>query len=122
MLIGYARVSTADGSQSLDLQRDALQAAGVDGGHVYHDFRLRRPRRPPWTRQLRACAPTGDVLVVWKLDRLGRNLAHLVNTVQDLSTRGVGPDLPGFFGPLLTREWRPLDSFLTSRRLSVSAS
>ena len=38
MLIGYARVSKADGSQSLDLQRDALQAAGVDAGHVYHDF------------------------------------------------------------------------------------
>ena len=38
MLIGYARVSKADGSQSLDRQRDALQAAGVDAGHVYHDF------------------------------------------------------------------------------------
>ena len=59
MLIGYARVSKANGSQSLDLQRDALQAAGV-------------------------------VLVVWKLDRLGRTIAHLVNTVQDLSARGVG--------------------------------
>ena len=59
MLIGYARVSKANGSQSLDLQRDALRAAGV-------------------------------VLVVWKLDRLGRTIAHLVNTVQDLSARGVG--------------------------------
>ena len=38
MLIGYARVSKADGSQSLDLQRDALQAASVDAVHVYHDF------------------------------------------------------------------------------------
>ena len=57
-LIGYARVSKADGSQSRDRQRDALR--------------------------------TGDVLVVWKLDRLGRTLAHLVNTVQDLSARGVG--------------------------------
>ena len=38
MLIGYARVSKADGSQSLDLQRAALRAAGVDAGHVYHDF------------------------------------------------------------------------------------
>ena len=38
MLIGYARVLKADGSQSLDLQRDALQVAGVDAGHVYHDF------------------------------------------------------------------------------------
>ena len=90
MRIGYARVSKADGSQSLDLQRDALQVAGVDGGHVYHDFasgvRDDRPGLDSCVRALR----TGDVLVVWKLDRLGRNLAHLVNTVQDLSTRGVG--------------------------------
>ena len=90
MLIGYARVSKADGSQSLDLQRDALQAAGVDAGHVYHDFasgvRDDRPGLDSCVRALR----TGDVLVIWKLDRLGRNLAHLVNTVQALSTRGVG--------------------------------
>ena len=82
MLIGYARVSKADGSQSLDLQRDALQAAGVDAGHVYHDFasgvRADRPGLDSCVRALR----TGDVLVVWKLDRLGRTLAHLV-LVQD---------------------------------------
>ena len=90
MLIGYARVSKADGSQSLDLQRDALQAAGVDAGHVYHDFASGvRDDRPGLDSCVRALRP-GDVLVVWKLDRLGRNLAHLVNTVQDLSTRGVG--------------------------------
>ena len=90
MLIGYARVSKADGSQSLDLQRDALQAAGVDVSHVYHDcasgVRDDRPGLDSCVRALR----TGDVLVVWTLDRLGRTLAHLVNTVQDLSARGVG--------------------------------
>ena len=90
MRIGYARVSKADGSQSLDLQRDALQAAGVDAVHVYHDFasgvRDDRPGLDSCVRALR----TGDVLVVWKLDRLGRTLAHLVNTVQNLSTRGGG--------------------------------
>ena len=90
MLIGYARVSKADGSQSLDLQRDALQAAGVDAAHVYHDVasgvRDDRPGLDSCVRALR----TGDVLVVWKLDRLGRTLVHLVNTVQDLSTRDVG--------------------------------
>ena len=90
MLIGYARVSKADGSQSLDLQRDALRAAGVDAGHVYHDVasgvRDDRPGLDSCVHALR----TGDVLVVWKLDRLGRTLAHLVNTVQDLSARGVG--------------------------------
>ena len=58
--------------------------------HVYHDFasgvRDDRPGLDSGVRALR----TGDVLVVWKFDRLGRTLAHLVNTVQDLSTRGVG--------------------------------
>ena len=85
-----ARVSKTDGSQSLDLQRDALRAEGVDAVNVYHDFasgvRDDRPGLDSCVRALR----TGDVLVVWKLDRLGRNLAHLVNTVQNLSTRGVG--------------------------------
>ena len=90
MLIGYARVSKADGSQSLDLQRDALQAVGVEAGHVYHDCASGvRDDRQGLDSCLRALR-TGDVLVVWKLDRLGRTLANLVNTVQDLSTRGVG--------------------------------
>ena len=90
MLIGYARVSKADGTQSLDLQRDALQAAGVEAVHVYHDYASGvRDDRPGLESCVRALQ-TGDVLVIWKLDRLGRNLAHLVNTVQDLSNRGVG--------------------------------
>ena len=90
MLIGYARVSKADGSQSLDLQRDALRTAGVDAVHVYHDVASGvRDDRPGLDSCLRALR-TGDVLVVWKLDRLGRSLAHLVNAVQDLSGRGVG--------------------------------
>ena len=90
MLIGYARVSKSDGSQSLDLQRDALTAAGVDPQHVYDDLASGvRDDRPGLEHCLRALRE-GDVLVVWKLDRLGRNLTHLVNTVQDLSARGVG--------------------------------
>ena len=88
--IGDARVSKADGSQSLDLPRDARQAAGVDAGYVYHavasGVRDDRQGLDSCVRALR----TGDVLVVWNLDRLGRTLAHLVNTVQDLSARGVG--------------------------------
>ena len=90
MLIGYARVSKTDGSQSLDLQRDALRAVGIDAVNRYHDFAAGvRDDRPGLDSCLRALRK-GDVLVVWKLDRLGRNLAHLVNTVQDLSARGVG--------------------------------
>ena len=90
MLIGYARVSKADGSQSLDLQRDALVAEGVVAEQIYEDHasgaKDDRPGLEACLRALRA----GDVLVVWKLDRLGRNLAHLVGAVQDLSDRGVG--------------------------------
>ncbi len=90
MLIGYARVSKADGSQSLDLQRDALGTAGVDAVNVYDDLASGvRDDRPGLDSCLRALRKD-DVLVVWKLDRLGRNLAHLVNTVQDLAARGVG--------------------------------
>ena len=90
MLIGYTRVSKADGSQSLDLQRDALIAAGVDPHNVYDDFASGvRDDRPGLENCLRALRK-GDVLVVWKLDRLGRNLTHLVNTVQNLAARGVG--------------------------------
>ena len=91
MLIGYARVSKTDGSQSLDLQRDALRAAGVDDAvNLYPDLASGvRDDRPGLDNCLRALRK-GDVLVVWKLDRLGRKLAHLVNIVQDLSARGVG--------------------------------
>jgi len=86
MLIGYARVSTTD--QTLDLQTDALQAAGCErrfsdivGGATVD--------RPGLTAALTECRP-GDTLVVWKLDRLGRSLPHLVETVRDLGARGVG--------------------------------
>ena len=90
MLIGYMRVSKADGSQVLDLQRDALLAAGIDANHVYEDLASGSlDARPGLTACLKALRK-GDRLLVWKLDRLGRNLRHLINTVHDLTTRGVG--------------------------------
>lgn len=90
MLIGYARISKADGSQSLDLQRDALTTAGVTLDRIYEDrVSGARDDRPGLESCLRALRE-GDVLVVWKLDRLGRTLTHLVNTVRDLSDRGIG--------------------------------
>ena len=90
MLIGYARVSKADGTQTSDLQRDALIAAGVDAAQIYEDRASgKREDRPGLEGCLRALRD-GDTLVVWKLDRLGRDLAHLVATVRDLETRGVG--------------------------------
>jgi streptomycin 3"-kinase len=90
MLIGYARVSKADGSQSLDLQHDALRAAGVERDNIYDDLASGgRDDRPGLTACLKSLRD-GDVLVVWKLDRLGRSLAHLVNTVKELSDRKIG--------------------------------
>lgn len=90
MLLGYMRVSQREGlGQVLDLQRDALVAAGVDEANLYHDFASgKRDDRPGLLGVLKAARP-GDVLAVWKLDRLGRDLRHLVNTVHDLEKRGV---------------------------------
>ena len=90
MLVGYMRVSKADGSQSTDLQRDALLAAGADPGALYEDKASGKKDDRP---QLAACLKAlraGDTLMVWKLDRLGRDLRHLVNIVHDLTERGVG--------------------------------
>lgn len=85
-LVGYARVSTAD--QNTALQREALQAAGV--AQVFEDVASgAKADRPGLTTAL-AYLRAGDTLTVWKLDRLGRSLPHLVQTVAELSTRGVG--------------------------------
>ncbi len=88
MLIDYMRVSKADGSQTFNLQRDALLAAGVEPEHLYEDQASgKRDNRPG----LEACFKAlrqGDTLVAWKLDRLGRDLRHLVNLVHDLTRRG----------------------------------
>lgn len=90
MMIGYMRVSKNDGSQGLDLQRDALTHAGVSPDHLYEDYASgKKDDRPGLAACLKALR-AGDTLVVWKLDRLGRDLRHLINTVHDLTTRGVG--------------------------------
>jgi DNA invertase Pin-like site-specific DNA recombinase len=90
MLIGYARISKTDGSQVLDLQKDALIAAGIAVEQIYSDQASgKRDDRPGLAACLKALRE-GDILVVWKLDRLGRDLKHLVNTVHDLAARGIG--------------------------------
>jgi DNA invertase Pin-like site-specific DNA recombinase len=90
MKLGYARISKADGSQTLDLQIDALAAAGVAPEHLYQDEASgKRDDRPGLEACLKALRE-GDTLYVWKLDRLGRDLKHLVTTVRGLSDRGVG--------------------------------
>lgn len=86
MRIGYARVSTED--QSLDLQLDALKADGCETIYQEHASgkSTARLELESCLRALRA----GDSLVVWRLDRLGRNLTDLVRIVNDLESRGVG--------------------------------
>ena len=89
MLIGYMRASTDSDRQALDLQRDALLSAGVDERHLFEDrVSGSRGDRAGLAKALAFLRP-GDCLVVWKLDRLGRSLPHLLTTVTDLKTRGI---------------------------------
>jgi DNA invertase Pin-like site-specific DNA recombinase len=85
-LIGYARVSTLD--QDPALQLDALAAAGC--AKIFEDRASGTRTDRPGLRQALDYAREGDVLIVWKLDRLGRSLPHLIETVAALDQRGVG--------------------------------
>ncbi len=90
MLIGYMRVSSDSDRQTTDLQRDALLAAGVDERHLFQDKASgARDNRPGLTQAL-AFLRSGDVLVVWKLDRLGRSLPHLLEIITGLKAGGIG--------------------------------
>lgn len=89
MQIGYIRVSKSDGSQVFDLQQDALIDVGVNPKRIYKDLASgRKDDRPGLRACLKALQP-GNTLDVWKLDRLGRDLKHLINTVDDLNKQGV---------------------------------
>lgn len=90
MLIGYLRVSKSDGSQTTNLQRDALIENGVDPTHIYEDHASGRINERPGLLAALKALRQDDVLIVWKLDRLGRSLHHLVNTIHDLTMRGIG--------------------------------
>lgn len=90
MLIGYMRVSKSDGSQVLDLQRDALIGAGVEPANLYEDKASGSKEDRPGLAACLKSLRKDDVLVIWKLDRLGRSLKHLLATIDDLTKRGVG--------------------------------
>lgn len=85
-LIGYARVSTSE--QNPALQRDALHRAGCE--RMFEDMVSGARTERPGLAEALAYLRRGDTLVVWKLDRLGRSMAHLIETVRDLDQRGVG--------------------------------
>lgn len=86
MKIGYARISTDD--QNLDLQKDALTAAGCE--RLFTDVMSGAKADRPGLKEALAFARPGDLLVVWRLDRLGRSLHELVKLVSELEALGIG--------------------------------
>jgi DNA invertase Pin-like site-specific DNA recombinase len=136
MLVGYTRVSSDSDRQITDLQRDALVAAGVDPRHLFEDKASGTRQDRPGLKAALDYVRAGDCLVVWKLDRLGRSLPHLIQIVVTLREKGVafrsltermdtttahGELLFGLFGALaqyeraLTRE-RVLAGLAAARR------
>lgn len=86
-LIGYARVSTAD--QSPDLQIDALKAAGVPEDRIYYDQASGSGAERPQLDLMLRDARANDVIVIWKLDRLGRSSRQVLNTFFELDNKGA---------------------------------
>jgi len=111
MLIGYARVSKADGSQSLDLQKDALNAADVPESQTCSDQASGKKDDRPGLEACLKALRAGDILVAWKLDRPGRSLHHLVKTVTGLTERGIGLKV-------LTGQGAAIDTTTAAGRLS----
>lgn len=89
MDLGYMRVSSRDDRQSTDLQHDALIAAGVDPRHLFEDHMSGARDDRPGLDAAMAYLQAGDTLVIWRLDRLGRSLRHLLDLVDDMAKRGV---------------------------------
>ena len=87
MLIGYARVSTNE--QNLDLQRDALRKAGVSAKNIFTDKITGTKEERPGLATAVSRLREGDTLVVWRLDRLGRSLKHLIETVTSMQGQGI---------------------------------
>jgi DNA invertase Pin-like site-specific DNA recombinase len=89
MLVGYMRVSSENERQTLDLQHDALIHAGVDPRHIYQDKASGARDDRKGLQQALDYLKAGDCLVVWKLDRLGRSLSHLVTIVEEFKKKGI---------------------------------
>lgn len=89
MLVGYMRVSSADDRQSVDLQHDALILAGVDDRQIHSDKASGARDDRSGLKACLAYLKEGDTLVVWKLDRLGRSLPHLLGIINGFKTKGI---------------------------------
>lgn len=90
MLVGYMRVSSETERQTLDLQYDALVQAGVDPRHIYQDKASGAKDNREGLQKALSYLQKGDCLIVWKLDRLGRSLSHLVRLVEGFKEKGIG--------------------------------
>jgi DNA invertase Pin-like site-specific DNA recombinase len=86
MLVGYARVSTQD--QTLDLQKDALEKIGCT--KIFTDTASGAKAERKGLEDALNYVREGDILVVWRLDRLGRSLKHLIDTITELNKKGIG--------------------------------
>lgn len=90
MLIGYVRVSSECDRQNTDMQKDALLSAGVDPRHIFEDKTSGANTKRPGLEKLIEFIQPKDILIVWKLDRLGRSLPHLVEIINMLKDKEVG--------------------------------
>lgn len=90
MLVGYCRTSLSEDRQCLDLQLDAIEAAGVDRRHIFIDRASGAKSRRPGLDQLLAFVKPGDVVVTWKFDRISRSALDLIKLCDELRTRDVG--------------------------------
>ena len=90
MLVGYMRVSSDSDRQTTDLQRDALLSAGVDSRHLFEDHASGAKDDRCGLAKALEFVKSSDVLVVWKLDRLGRSLSHLLSIVNELKDKQGG--------------------------------
>lgn len=86
MLVGYARVSTAD--QYLSMQEDALKNSGCE--EIFNDIASGAKAARPGLHAALSRLRKGDTLIVWKLDRLGRSLSHLIQVIKELNQKGIG--------------------------------
>lgn len=86
MKVGYSRISTND--QNLVMQHDALKSSGCE--ELFSDIASGAKTERPGLEQALSFLREGDTLVVWRLDRLGRSIQHLIQTIQLLSSRGIG--------------------------------
>ena len=90
MLVGYARVSSENDRQNTNLQTDALKAENIDSRNIFFDYASGAKTNRPGLKKALEFLQSGDCLVVWKLDRLGRSLPDLLKIIQDLQERKIG--------------------------------